>query len=110
MPSTNVAQFMLERLHHWGVRRVFGYPGDGTNGLNLAFPDRPVIAALDRALGTTTPSVLDVVTDPEVPPLPPEIRRARHGHWPRRSPRATPTAPGWVKEALKGKVQEYLQR
>jgi thiamine pyrophosphate-dependent acetolactate synthase large subunit-like protein len=30
-----VAQFMLERLQHWGVRRVFGYPGDGTHGLNL---------------------------------------------------------------------------
>jgi pyruvate dehydrogenase (quinone) len=28
---------MLERLHAWGVRRVFGYPGDGINGLMGAF-------------------------------------------------------------------------
>ena len=28
---------MLERLKAWGVGRVYGYPGDGTNGLNLAF-------------------------------------------------------------------------
>jgi pyruvate dehydrogenase (quinone) len=28
---------ILERLHQWGVRRVFGYPGDGINGLLGAF-------------------------------------------------------------------------
>jgi pyruvate dehydrogenase (quinone) len=28
---------MLQRLHQWGVRRVFGYPGDGINGLMGAF-------------------------------------------------------------------------
>src|SRR3954471_18536801 len=37
--SQTVAQFMLERLEGWGVRRVFGYPGDGSNGLDLAFHD-----------------------------------------------------------------------
>jgi pyruvate dehydrogenase (quinone) len=33
---------MLHRLTGWGVRRVFGYPGDGINGL---------MGALDRARG-----------------------------------------------------------
>src|SRR3954449_9060500 len=33
----NVAQFTLERLHEWGVERVYGYPGDGINGLLGAF-------------------------------------------------------------------------
>lgn len=28
---------ILQRLHAWGVRRVFGYPGDGINGLMGAF-------------------------------------------------------------------------
>jgi pyruvate dehydrogenase (quinone) len=28
---------ILARLHAWGVRRVFGYPGDGINGLLGAF-------------------------------------------------------------------------
>jgi pyruvate dehydrogenase (quinone) len=28
---------VLERLHQWGVRRVYGYPGDGINGLMGAF-------------------------------------------------------------------------
>src|SRR5213596_3932355 len=35
--SETVAAFMLERLHEWGVRRIYGYPGDGINGLLGAF-------------------------------------------------------------------------
>lgn len=31
--SRKVSDFFWERLHAWGVRRVFGYPGDGINGL-----------------------------------------------------------------------------
>ena len=31
--STTVSDFFWNRLHQWGVRRVFGYPGDGINGL-----------------------------------------------------------------------------
>jgi pyruvate dehydrogenase (quinone) len=34
------SDFLVNRLHEWGVRRIFGYPGDGING---------VIGALDRA-------------------------------------------------------------
>jgi pyruvate dehydrogenase (quinone) len=34
-----VADFVWQRLHEWGVKRVFGYPGDGINGL---------VGALDR--------------------------------------------------------------
>src|SRR5690606_41076945 len=28
-----VSDFTLERLSQWGVRRIFGFPGDGINGL-----------------------------------------------------------------------------
>jgi pyruvate dehydrogenase (quinone) len=35
-----VSDFMLERLTEWGVRRIYGYPGDGING---------IMGALDRA-------------------------------------------------------------
>jgi pyruvate dehydrogenase (quinone) len=37
MSTPNVSVFMLERLRAWGVGRIYGYPGDGSNGLNLAF-------------------------------------------------------------------------
>jgi pyruvate dehydrogenase (quinone) len=35
-----VGDFLLQRLSAWGVKRIFGYPGDGINGL---------LGALDRA-------------------------------------------------------------
>ena len=37
-----VGDFLVERLYQWGVRRIFGYPGDGING---------VFGALSRANG-----------------------------------------------------------
>jgi pyruvate dehydrogenase (quinone) len=35
MPNT--AQFILDRLTEWEIKRVYGYPGDGINGLMGAF-------------------------------------------------------------------------
>src|ERR671937_455245 len=36
--AKTTAQFILERLaDEWGVRRIYGYPGDGINGLMGAF-------------------------------------------------------------------------
>ena len=29
----NVGDFLVQRLYEWGVRRIFGYPGDGINGI-----------------------------------------------------------------------------
>src|SRR4051794_22816923 len=42
--STTVADQLLTRLRDWGVQQVFGYPGDGINGILGAFSragDRP---------------------------------------------------------------------
>ncbi|HEX2758961.1 MAG TPA: thiamine pyrophosphate-requiring protein, partial [Rhizomicrobium sp.] len=36
-----VGDFVLERLSLWGVRRLFGYPGDGINGLVSALGRQP---------------------------------------------------------------------
>lgn len=35
--SLQVADYVLQRLREWGVDQVFGYPGDGINGLVAAF-------------------------------------------------------------------------
>jgi pyruvate dehydrogenase (quinone) len=35
--ALTVADFLLARLRSWGVRQVFGYPGDGINGLLAAW-------------------------------------------------------------------------
>src|SRR5579875_1449082 len=37
MMATTVADYLLQRLRGWGVQRVFGYPGDGINGLLAAW-------------------------------------------------------------------------
>src|ERR687897_648970 len=31
--AATVSDFMLERLSEWGVNRIYGYPGDGINGI-----------------------------------------------------------------------------
>jgi pyruvate dehydrogenase (quinone) len=31
--SQTVGDFLVQRLHDWGVRHIFGYPGDGINGV-----------------------------------------------------------------------------
>jgi pyruvate dehydrogenase (quinone) len=36
----NVGDFLVRRLSDWGVKRIYGYPGDGING---------IMGALDRA-------------------------------------------------------------
>jgi pyruvate dehydrogenase (quinone) len=38
--SQTASDYLVQRLHDWGVRQVFGYPGDGING---------VMSALNRA-------------------------------------------------------------
>src|SRR3954451_15214399 len=37
MATTTVADHLLQRLRDWGVAEVFGYPGDGINGILGAF-------------------------------------------------------------------------
>jgi pyruvate dehydrogenase (quinone) len=41
--AQTASDFLVARLHQWGVRRIFGYPGDGING---------IVGALDRAKDT----------------------------------------------------------
>src|SRR6202521_2546699 len=40
--SITTSDFLVQRLSEWGVRRIYGYPGDGING---------IMGALDRANG-----------------------------------------------------------
>ena len=40
--SKTVGDFLLERLSQWGIRRIYGFPGDGING---------ILGALNRADG-----------------------------------------------------------
>jgi pyruvate dehydrogenase (quinone) len=35
--STTTADFLLQRLKSWNIQRIYGYPGDGINGIMGAF-------------------------------------------------------------------------
>ncbi len=38
--SENASDFLIKRITEWGIRRIYGFPGDGING---------IIGAIDRA-------------------------------------------------------------
>lgn len=44
--SQTVGDFVLQRLHAWGIRRIYGFPGDGINGF---------MGALNRAEDSSRP-------------------------------------------------------
>ena len=108
--SVNVSDFLIQRLNEWGVRRIYGFPGDGINGIIGAIgragekvdyvqvrheemsafmaaryaemlgltgirvdQAEQIGPAWDEALAAKRPVVIEAVTDPEVPPLPPHI-------------------------------------
>jgi hypothetical protein len=37
MATATVADYLLRRLREWGVDKVFGFPGDGINGILAAW-------------------------------------------------------------------------
>ncbi|SAL84425.1 thiamine pyrophosphate protein [Caballeronia choica] len=75
--SATVGDFLIDRLHAWGVRRIFGYPGDGING---------VFGALNRAKGK-----IDFV-------------QVRHEEWQRSWPPRMPNLPANSACALRRRV------
>src|SRR3989442_5857254 len=40
MTTQTVSDFLIKRITEWGLKRIYGYPGDGING---------IIGAIDRA-------------------------------------------------------------
>jgi len=40
MTTQTVSDFLIKRINEWGLKRIYGYPGDGING---------IIGAIDRA-------------------------------------------------------------
>ena len=65
--AMKVSDVVLDRLREWGVEHVFGYPGDGINGLAGAWGragDRPrfiqarheEMAAFEAALSEVLPT------------------------------------------------------
>ena len=80
----------------------------GFEGIRIDAPEQ-VGDAWDRALASTGPVVLEAVTDPEVPPLPPhiELEQARKLA---SALRGDPARGDIIRQSLRGKVSELLER
>ena len=65
--TSTVADYILSRLREWGVRHVFGYPGDGINGLLGAFGradnDPKLIQARHEEMATSGPGAIHLLND-----------------------------------------------
>jgi pyruvate dehydrogenase (quinone) len=81
-------------------------------GLHGVRVDRPedVGAAWDEALAAGRPALVEFVTDPEVPPLPPHISFEQAKTFAHTLAKGDPAGPRMVKESLRGKLAEFLTR
>jgi pyruvate dehydrogenase (quinone) len=81
----------------------------GLHGVRVDDPDG-VGAAWDECLNAGRPAVLEVITDPEVPPLPPHIRFEQAKGMARALAKRDPAAREMISQSLKGKLAEFVNR
>ncbi len=79
----------------------------GLEGIRVDRPDE-VGPAWDAALAADRPVVLEAVTDPEVPPLPPHITLEQAKALSSALLAGDPSAAQIVKQAFKQKAEEFL--
>lgn len=79
----------------------------GLAGIRVDDPDR-VGEAWDEALSAGRPAVLEAVTDPDVPPLPPHITLEQARHFAESVVRGDPERRGMVRESLRQMVAGLL--
>jgi pyruvate dehydrogenase (quinone) len=81
----------------------------GFRGISVQRPE-DVAGAWDAAFATDRPVLLDVHTDPEVPPLPPHIRFEQAKELAGALRQGDPASGRIIKNALKGKLAEFVNR
>ena len=81
----------------------------GMRGIRVDSPD-DVGAAWDEALAADRPVLFEAITDPEVPPLPPHIRFEQAKKMAAALAAGDPHRGRIVKQAVKGKLEEFINR
>ena len=81
----------------------------GLRGIRVHSPDQ-VADAWDEALAADRPVVYEAITDPERPPLPPHIRMEQATSMAKALIGGDPNAGRIVKQSLKGKLAEFVNR
>ena len=81
----------------------------GLAGIRVDSPD-DVGPAWERALAADGPVLLEFITDPEVPPLPPHIRFEQAKGMAKALASRDPASGRMIKESFKGKLAEFVTR
>jgi pyruvate dehydrogenase (quinone) len=81
----------------------------GLHGVRVERPE-DVGPAWDAAWAAGRPAVLDIVTDPEVPPLPPHVTLGQAKELTHAIAHGDAAAPRFLKQALRAKLAEVLTR
>ncbi len=81
----------------------------GLRGIRVDSPDE-VGGAWDEALGADRPVLLEAITDPEVPPLPPHIEMDQATSMAQALLKGDPHAARIARQSFKGKLMEFVNR
>jgi pyruvate dehydrogenase (quinone) len=81
----------------------------GLRGIRVDSPDQ-VAGAWEEALSADGPVLIEAVTDPEVPPLPPHIRFDQAKEMALAMSKGDPNRGRIIRESLKGKLAEFVNR
>jgi len=79
----------------------------GMNGIKVEDPD-DLAGAWSQVLSSDRPSVLEVVVDPEIPPLPPHVTVTQAKKMARAMVKGDPERVGVTEKSLRGKLEEFL--
>ena len=79
----------------------------GLRGIRVEKPEE-IADAWDRALSSDRPVVLEAITDPDTPALPPHITMKEAKNFTETILRGDPNEAGIVKQAIKGMVQSFV--
>jgi pyruvate dehydrogenase (quinone) len=81
----------------------------GLEGIRIDDPTQ-IASAWDRALSADRPVVIDAITDPNVPPLPPHVTWEQGKKFMASVLKGDPDAAAYVKQGVVGKIKELVPR
>jgi pyruvate dehydrogenase (quinone) len=102
-PRLDASQ-LLPPFDYAGYARLLGL-----HGVRVDKPE-DVGGAWDEALAAGRPALIEFVTDPEVPPLPPHIRFEQAKEFAHTLMQGDPAGPEMVKQSIRGKLAEFITR
>src|SRR3954447_9493625 len=81
----------------------------GLTGIRVDSPEQ-VAGAWEQALSAGRPAVIEAITDPEIPPLPPHIRFDQAKEMAVAMSKGDPNRGHIIRESLRGKLAEFVNR